>query len=205
MNNDDIIGLLNRMRDGEDAAFEELYQATKQDLYRTVCMLMGSRQHAVEVTNEIYVQVWKSFRTYRPGTPFRNWLHGVALRQISSFRQMQFLRWRIFSSSKHTADPVINASEQPVLQQEARDEMMRQISRLSEKLRVVLVLRYYQEYSFKEIAQLLEISLGTVKSRHHAALQKLKKQLGQRPGQEESYHVYRTSHSPIPAQLQQPD
>ncbi|MNH35028.1 ECF RNA polymerase sigma factor SigW [compost metagenome] len=64
--------------------------------------------------------------------------------------------------------------EEGLFREESQQEILAFVDRLSNKLREVIVLRYYHESSFEEIATLLRIPVGTVKSRHHAAIRKLR-------------------------------
>lgn len=169
-----ILKLLKRMENGDELAFAELYAETRHDVFRMVKFLIREPHDAVEVANEVYVQLWKSFRTFDNSRPFRFWLHGIAVHQANNHRRKLLKRFRLFEKQKQFLISTVQSAIDPLIRQESRDELLQQIMRLSKKLRTSLVLRYYHDYSFEEIASLLNTPVGTVKSRHHAALQKLR-------------------------------
>ncbi|NMO94253.1 sigma-70 family RNA polymerase sigma factor [Paenibacillus lemnae] len=191
-----VQALLTRMADGDDRAFEELYMETRHDVYRMVAFLIPDSHDAVEVANEVYVQLWKSFRTYDGNRPFHFWLHGIVVRLVNNHRRSlwrHFRRHDMLKQTLRTSDP---QHHEPMNDVETRDEMMYQVMKLSKKLRTVVVLRCYQDYSLEEIADLLNIPVGTVKSRYHAAITKLRTTWNHISDEKvESSHEYRITHS----------
>ncbi|MGV2805345.1 RNA polymerase subunit sigma, partial [Clostridium perfringens] len=69
--------LLKQMKDGDQQAFHTMYDATYQDVYRTVSFLVDHQQDREDVMNEIYMQMWTSLANYDTNRPFHFWLHGV--------------------------------------------------------------------------------------------------------------------------------
>jgi RNA polymerase sigma-70 factor (ECF subfamily) len=167
--------LLLRMKNGDETAFAELYEETRDDVFRMIALHIPNQNDAVEVCSDVYIQLWKSFQNYDESRPFRFWLHGIAIRQASSFKRSIWRRFRLFEKQKLSAEPSFASTAEPLLHKETRDELLEAIIKLSFKLRSVIVLRFYHEYSFEEIAMLLDVPIGTVKSRHHAAINQLRK------------------------------
>jgi RNA polymerase sigma-70 factor (ECF subfamily) len=166
--------LLLRMKNGDETAFTELYEETRDDVFRMVALLIPNQNDAVEVCSDVYIQLWKSFQNYDESRPFRYWLHGIAIRQASSYKRNIWRRFRLFEKQKLSAEPSLASTAEPLLRKETRDELLEEIMKLSPKLRSVIVLRFYHDYSFDVIASLLDVPVGTVKSRHHAAINQLR-------------------------------
>ncbi|MGG4142310.1 sigma-70 family RNA polymerase sigma factor [Paenibacillus algorifonticola] len=176
MKDQDIHPWLTRMIQGDSEAFRYVYEATSDHVYRTLDLLLNNREDADDVMNEVYMQLFKSLPSYQTTQPFRPWLNGLLMKQASNWRRKQWRKGRLlerlklFQHSGHdqaVADDAFQAEEQ-------RLEMMNLINRLSYKLREVIVLKYYQHCTLEEIAEVLQLPLGTVKSRQHAALRKLR-------------------------------
>ncbi|MDQ0050334.1 RNA polymerase sigma-70 factor (ECF subfamily) [Paenibacillus polymyxa] len=173
--------VLTKMIEGDQQAFHTLYDATYKDVYRTVSFLVDHPQDREDIMNEIYMQMWTSLPNYDPNRPFHFWLHGLVIRQVQRFRVKSWRRFRIFerirvfSREEHHWD-------QPTVRTDGTDpEISKAMNRLTDKQRTVIILRFYHDYTLEEIATLLDIPLGTVKSRYHAGLQSLRKQLGNLP------------------------
>ncbi|WP_314587637.1 sigma-70 family RNA polymerase sigma factor [Paenibacillus terrigena] len=165
---------IERLREGDQSAFQVIYEWTFPEIYRSVVFLIPDKQEIEDLMNEIYFQLWKSIPNYDSRRPFRFWLHGIVLKQIQKWRTQRWRRFRIFEKKRLLEVEEHLFSDRPVLAAETHQEMLSVVHQLSYKLRIVIILRYYHDYAFDEIAELLDIPLGTVKSRHHSALGKLR-------------------------------
>lgn len=176
MNEKELLLLVNRMSKGDRSAFHKVYQATHQDVYRTVAFLVYNRQDIEDIVHEVYIRMWRSFHSYDAKRPFRYWLHGITIRQVQDWKRKAWRRMRIFERTRQLRQEEFDWTDEAVLRTETQRELLLAIRQLSYKLRVVVILRYFHDYSLEEIAGLLHIPLGTVKSRHHLALKELRKQ-----------------------------
>ncbi len=160
---------------GDGDAFEALYRQTRDDVYRTVSFLIFNKQDVFDIVNEVYVQLWRSLKKYDSSRAFRPWLHGLTIRQVKRWRRGL---WRVSHLSERKQSLEIEDyvyADESIIQNENRQELMNALWKISYKLRVVIVLRYFHDYSLEEIGSVLQIPLGTVKSRHHLALKGLRK------------------------------
>ncbi|GIP26306.1 RNA polymerase sigma factor [Paenibacillus sp. J23TS9] len=180
MQNESMYHMLTKMIEGDQQAFHTLYDATYRDVYRTVSFLVDHPQDREDIMNEIYMQMWTSLPNYDPNRPFHFWLHGLVIRQVQRFRVKSWRRFRIFerirvfSREEHHWD-------QPMTTDGTDPEISKAMHKLTDKQRTVIILRFYHDYTLEEIATLLAIPLGTVKSRYHAGLQSFRKHLGNLP------------------------
>ncbi|MEW9698907.1 sigma-70 family RNA polymerase sigma factor [Paenibacillus sp. SI8] len=166
---------LQRMSQGDQDAFRRVYNESREQVYRTVTLLMTNKNDICDVVSEVYAELFRSIPKYDARWAFRGWLNGIIVRQCRSWNRKLWRKWRLFERSKllenHEKEP---GSEEIFMRQESKNELFQLLQVLSYKHRSVLVLRYYQECSFEEIADILEIPVGTAKSRHHNALEKLR-------------------------------
>jgi RNA polymerase sigma-70 factor (ECF subfamily) len=167
---------IRRMGHGDKEAFRMIYEQSKGHVYQTVSFLVSSPNDVGDVVNEVYLELFRSLGSYRMDRPFKAWLNGLIVRQTRSWNRKIWRRFRLLNRSKllETVEHAPNA-EQILLQNEHGSELIALVQQLSYKHSVVIVLRYFQECSFEEMADILDIPVGTVKSRHHAALEKLRK------------------------------
>ncbi|MEC1374529.1 sigma-70 family RNA polymerase sigma factor [Heyndrickxia oleronia] len=170
--------LLTKMKDGDQQAFHMLYDATYQDVYRTVSFMVDHQQDREDVMNEIYMQMWTSLANYDTNRPFHFWLNGLVIRQVQRFRVKSWRRFRIFERIRSFSQEESHWDQPTVLNDGTNQMISQAIQKLTDKQRAVIILRFYHDYTLEEIATLLDIPLGTVKSRYHAAIQSLRKNKG---------------------------
>jgi RNA polymerase sigma-70 factor, ECF subfamily len=166
--------LIGRMKAGEMDAFDEVYRLTIDSIYRTVYMMMPYKPDVDDIVSEIYVQLWRSIHNYDFRSPFQFWLNGLVFRQVKNWKLKAWKRFNLLHKKKLLETEHHELMDSSVLANERNQQLIQVIHGLSFKLREVVVLYYFHEYSLKEIAETLEIPIGTVKSRHHLAIQKLR-------------------------------
>ncbi|WP_145025196.1 sigma-70 family RNA polymerase sigma factor [Paenibacillus sp. Y412MC10] len=181
MQNESMYHVLTKMIEGDQQAFHTLYDATYRDVYRTVSFLVDHPQDREDIMNEIYMQMWTSLPNYDPNRPFHFWLHGLVIRQVQRFRMKSWRRFRIFERIRVFSREEHHWDQDAVTTDGTDPEISKAMHKLTDKQRTVIILRFYHDYTLEEIATLLDIPLGTVKSRYHAGLQSLRKQLGNLP------------------------
>lgn len=175
MNDKDLLPWLENATLGDESAFQLVYQATHRDVYRTVAFLVYDKQDIEDIVNEVYLRMWRSFHAYDSSRPFRFWLHGIIVRQVQDWKRKAWRRIRLLERNRQTTREYFDWTDKAVLQSEMQHELFTLVRQLSYKLRVVVILRYFHDYTLEEIAALLQIPVGTVKSRHHLALKELRK------------------------------
>jgi RNA polymerase sigma-70 factor (ECF subfamily) len=164
--------IIERCRAGDSAAFGELFERYKNLVYRTAYLMLDEPQEAEEVLQDVFLCLFHSLPTYRPEKgAFSTWLHRVTINRCLRRRHNQGLLARLVERFGRDAQLENHA---PLAEAEERQSVRRALRRLSDPLRAVIVLRYYQRLSYAEIAQVLQISDGTVKSRLNLAHKKLR-------------------------------
>ncbi len=167
-------GLIERTRQGELAAFDVLVHRHRNVVYRTAARIVGPSE-AEDVTQDAFLRAYHRLDQYRGRAAFRTWLlqitHNAALNTLARARRRPA---EADSASDHVPDrdPV----RQPVTRLERRERQQRlelKLGRLRPEYRSLLVLRDLEGLSYTEIADVLEMPLGTVKGRLHRARDEL--------------------------------
>ena len=179
--------LLTRYRDSaEPGDFNELVRRYERELYRYLARYLGNPALAEDVFQNTFLQVHLKRGLYEDGRPVRPWLYSIATHQaVDALRKAGrhptvSLDRRATSSGESDAGALVDllvgddAAPLAELQEKERKEWVaKSVDRLPETLRQTLVLAYFQDLKYREIAEILDIPVGTVKSRLHAALAKL--------------------------------
>ncbi len=182
MNRMETIQWIRRSRAGDHQAFAQLYEAYKNLVYRTAYLLLDDPAEAQDALQETFLQAYRALNSYDPGRgAFSTWLYRITVNHCLNRRRARRPQVRL--------DPTqLEAIASPVdLEGEISEnlQLQRALEHLSEKLRVVVVLRYFLDPSYAEMAEVLEIPLGTVQSRLNQALQNLRRalQAAKQPGE----------------------
>ena len=176
--NDDFAELVALARDGDVRAFSRLMEAQQPRLMGQALAFCGDVQRAQDLVQETMIAAWKSLRRYDGSCRFFTWLYVILLRQhrrslrwfarrlpLPTVNQMAFAA-RHEPTTGHDADTTDRAES---------DLLRAMVDALPARHREVIRLRFYDEASEAEIAAALGISRGTVKSRLHHALEKLRR------------------------------
>lgn len=179
--------LLTRYRnEGRPEDFDELVRRYERELYRYLVRYLGDASLAEDVFQNTFLQVHLKKDLYEDGRPVRPWLYSIATHQgVDALRKAG--RHPTISLDRQASgggdndvgsllDLLVSDTPGPLskLQGEERARWVREsIARLPEVLRETLIMAYYQDLKYREIAEALEIPVGTVKSRLHAAIAKL--------------------------------
>lgn len=154
-----------------DTAFVEALEGELAMAYRLAGYMLADSAEAQDAVQEASVRAWRGWKNLRERDRFHAWFSQILV---------NVCRTRLRQRSKRRTldvDEVDLESADPFRASLARDAVGRALSSLSQELRMVVVLRYWGELSLAEIADRLRIPIGTVKSRHHAAMQVLRRRI----------------------------
>ena len=156
---------------GDVAAFEAFFRQHEKGVFKNAYLITGSRQDAEDVLQEVFTSVWKSRHTFDPNKgKVTTWLHRITVNEcIRKHRREHRPEVRI--------DPADLADTVAEVGAPDYDRLTDAMEGLDTRHRAVLVLRYFNDLSYDEIARALDVPLGTVKSRINHALKILRKRL----------------------------
>lgn len=168
--------LIVRTLNGETIAYSELYEQTSDSLHQTVRFLLGNAEDAQDVVQETYLQAHRYLHRFDRSRQFRPWLMGIALRQTKACRKRRWLQLRKIGKAAQHSQAQEDDFSGRIADRLDHNGLAERIESLPYKLKQIIVLRYLNDYSQDEMAEMLNIPLGTVKSRIHTALERLRKE-----------------------------
>ena len=173
--------LVQKVAQGDEAALSELYDRYARLVFSVTLNMIGNRQTAEEITLDVFTRLWQKADTYRPElAKVSTWLTRMARNRSIDILRKENVRPAGHSVTWAEAGKAVISKEDPEAQAHLTLEMERvqtAVADLPESQREVLALAYFAGYSHREIAEKLDLPLGTVKGRIRGGMQKLRKQL----------------------------
>ena len=178
--NEELVGLY---LSGNEEAFNELARRTLNIVYSFALRFTGSEEDAQDITQEIFVKMWRSLRTYNPSTSkFMTWIMRITRNTaIDSIRKKKYIPFSAFDTiegknilEENISDTVLLA-EEVLIQEEDGVRVRQAVASLPIHQRDVIILHYTNHLTFEEIGKIFNEPTNTVKSRHYRALLTLRK------------------------------
>lgn len=169
---------------GDEKSLEVLIKRYLKPIYNFVYRYVGNEQEAEDITQEVFVKVWRNLKKFDQNKKFKTWIFSIAKNtSIDWLKKKKAIPFSNFENeegenllTKTLADPAPLPNE--ILERAGIAETLNvAINQLSPKYRMVLFLRYNDHFNFREIAEALGEPLHTIKSRHRRALIQLRKLL----------------------------
>ncbi|NGP44292.1 sigma-70 family RNA polymerase sigma factor [Bacillaceae bacterium SIJ1] len=174
----DEANLIRRAKKGNMAAFQRLVEIYAPVVERFAYQL-GNRPHEVEdIAQEVFIRVYRFLGQYQQAK-FSTWLYKITLNTTRDLarKKTQYDRKVVKLKQDRQTEESCAAAEESVLQSE-QDRILHQcVQSLDEKYRVPLVLYYFQDRKYNEIAEIMQVSLATVKTRMFRAKELLKQEI----------------------------
>jgi RNA polymerase sigma-70 factor (ECF subfamily) len=176
--------LMKRYAAGEEGAFQEIVRQYKDGLYAFLHRFLSRADLVDDVFQETFMQLYVSRESFDPSKPLRPWLFTIAANKArDALRRTQRLDANnlgsMFDSEEHSLDDVLDTLDHDdhlpwdgLIREETAAAVRRVIARMPAKLREVLTLAYFHKFPYAEIAGILGIPVGTVKSRLHTAVRR---------------------------------
>ena len=163
--------LVRRTLSGDQEAFSSLVEKYKDPVFNVAYRMLGNPTEAEDVAQEAFVRAYTQLHTYKETHRFSTWLLSIASHlSIDQLRRRRFLALPLENVPflEWIAD-VGPGPEQSALRHETADDMQRILDTLPVKYRAVLLLRYWHDFSYEEIAHTLDLTPALVKARLHRA------------------------------------
>ncbi|MCP4707517.1 MAG: sigma-70 family RNA polymerase sigma factor [Planctomycetes bacterium] len=172
--------LIDLFRGGDAHAFTQLVKRYEKELYNFLLRFVGRGSMAEDIFQETFLQVHISVDTLQSNRRFRPWLYTIASNKARDHLRSKARRptvqitgaeddedtgniWDYLTTEETTAEDILMKKQQ-------KDMVRRVVDQLPDHLRQILILAYFSQLSYQEMAEVLEIPLGTVKSRLHSAV-----------------------------------
>jgi RNA polymerase sigma-70 factor, ECF subfamily len=179
--------LLEGLRRGDEAAYETLIQQYEEPVYNLVSRLVDDSADAADVTQEVFIKVFRKVTWFRGESSLKTWIYRIAVNEARNQR-----RWFSRHKSREvTLEPEAGQAQgyrdwledegpsplQITLDRETRECIEAALKQVNPSFRPALVLREIEGLSYEQVAEILQISLGTVKSKILRGREALRKQL----------------------------
>lgn len=177
--------LLEQARNGQETAFAQLVEAHSEKTIQLAWRLVGNRAEAEEISQEAFLRLFKSLLSFRGDSRVSTWLYRTVSRLAIDHLRRERLKRKLFfihNGESEQSDPVDLAADPAAsphdhLQaRETAEQMQGLLNKLPARQKAVFVLRHMEELSLKEIAAMLNLSEGTVKSHLHRAVSLFRKE-----------------------------
>lgn len=178
--------LVERARKGDVGAYEELVTRYQQLALRVAFLITYDEGEAEDAAQEAFVKAYRALGRFKPGSPFRPWILTIVSNEARNRRTSRSRRAALALRAEQ-ARPSGGAAPSPeaaALETETRREVLDAMNALGEKDRSVLAFRYFLDMNEADMAAVLGVARGTVKSRLSRAQNRLKHELNQRGGRD---------------------
>jgi RNA polymerase sigma-70 factor (ECF subfamily) len=182
--------LLLALQAGNERAYEQLIERFQSPVYNLAYRLLNDPADAADVLQEVFIKIFRNVSTFRGESSLRTWVYRIAVNESHNRRRWLFRHRRGETGLEETFDddetrerPLKDNGETPfdfAMNRQAEHLLEEGLAAINPVYRAVLVLREVEEMSYEEIASILELSIGTVKSRIVRGRDALRKHLASR-------------------------
>jgi len=170
--------LVEEIRNGSQASFEQLMERHQKQVYRVAYSYARNKEHALDITQNVFIKAYENLYKFRGDSQFKTWLL-----RITCNESQNWIKKNLRYQSEENLEPMLQENRQAINQEdemlakENRALLLKSLYELNTRHRLAVVLRYFENYSIKEIAEVLHCSEGLVKNILFRSLQKMKNNL----------------------------
>jgi RNA polymerase sigma-70 factor, ECF subfamily len=174
----DDLDLINRFKDGDTSAFGEIVNKYQDKVYNLCRHMLGNAHDAEDAAQDVFLKAYQAFPKFQPNASLYTWLYRIATNTCIDFKKKPVFE-SLFGDSGEGGKLIHDqASEAPTPEKLYQSRQIGQalegcLGILSPKLRAIIILKEIEDLPYEEIADTLEISMGTVKSRIARAREEL--------------------------------
>ena len=171
LNLDDDFSVIKRFMDGDQSAFQILVKRHKEKVRNIVYLTMSNSNLVDDISQEVFITVYRKLKNFRFESQFTTWLYRITVNKCKDHLRKKNVR-RIFTPLQEGEEVShsVNLSEE----NDVSKIVIEAVSKLPAKLRIPLMLKDIEGFSYQEISESLECEMGTVKSRIFRARERLK-------------------------------
>lgn len=177
--NSDELSIIDRFKEGEESAFEELLLKYQDRIYNLCRHMLGNSSDAEDAAQDTFIKAHQKLKDFKPEASLYTWLYRIAVNTCLDYKKRPFFE-SLFMKSDEGEEYIAEAvSKEPTPEKLYESKQLRlvlckSIGKLSLKLRTAIILKEIEGLSYEEIAEVLDVSVGTVKSRISRAREELK-------------------------------
>jgi RNA polymerase sigma-70 factor (ECF subfamily) len=175
----DDIQLIDRFKKGDTAVFEQLVFKYQDRIYNLCRHMLGSTHDAEDAAQDTFLKAYQKLKDFKPEASLYTWLYRIAVNTCLDYKKKPFFESLFRKSDEEEESFKEPSSDWPSPEKLYESKQLgialhNNIKRLPKKLRTAIILKEIEGLSYDEIADILEISVGTVKSRISRAREELK-------------------------------
>lgn len=171
----------------DDSVFHRLYEQYHQDVFNFLIYLTRNRDHAEDLMHEVYVRVLRAYAGFEGKSSEKTWLFSIAKNvSIDHFRKNAVRKRHLFSKFDWEKSELVATGSLPeelVTLSEEMKELLETLNTCTGDQKMVIVMRYFQDLSIAETAEILGWTEGKVKTTQHRAIKSLQKKLNALPAE----------------------
>jgi RNA polymerase sigma factor (sigma-70 family) len=170
--NEETILLLIPVAEKRREAFDAIVSLYQRRIYSIIRKMVISHEDADDLLQEVFIKVWDNLDSFRGDSKLFTWLYRIATNESLNFLRKQ-KRLRFFSSDIHEALIEMLPTEMSADADEIEQKLQNAILQLPDKQRLVFHLKYYEELSYEEMAEITDTTVGALKASYHHAVKKI--------------------------------
>lgn len=182
--------LISALQAGDESAYEQLIERFQSPVYNLAYRLLNDQADASDVAQEVFLKIFRNVGRFRGESSLRTWVYRIAVNESHNRRRWLFRHRRgetgideAFEDSDCREKPLMDSGETPfdfTVNREAQILLEEALAGINPVFRTALVLREIEDMSYEEISDILEVSIGTVKSRIVRGREALRRNLATR-------------------------
>ncbi len=166
--------LIEAFRQGEESAFNEIVLRYQEKVYWVARRFLSSHADTDDIVQEVFIKAYERIREFRGESGLYTWLYRIAVNaSLNALRRQKIRDFLQIDSLLEHEDTLGNRPDQAAEQDEQKRLIEEAIQRLPEKQKAVFIMRYLDDLSYEEIAEVLKTSVGGLKANYFHALRKI--------------------------------
>jgi RNA polymerase sigma-70 factor (ECF subfamily) len=170
---------VRRLQQGETEAFAVLVERHQKTIFNLLYRMLGDYDDAAEVSQEAFLSAYRSIKSFRGDASFSTWLYRIAVNHANTRRKSVAL-WQQRTARLESLEPASDGDSDPadaLERKEMRERVQAALNGLEAEDATIILLRDLQDVPYEAVADILDVPIGTVKSRLHRARRALKARL----------------------------
>ncbi len=174
--NEAIYNLVERIKEGDREAFMTVTRLYQKKVFLLAFSFFRNREDAMDIVQETFLRFYQKVKMFQRGKNFQNWLLQIAKNLCIDYYRKNHSKSQEWERKRPIDEMNLPAqnSYDPYRASDLKGIFSTCLKKLAEKQRMIFVMKHYNQFKYREIAQILDISLGTAKSLHFKAVQNLR-------------------------------
>jgi RNA polymerase sigma-70 factor (ECF subfamily) len=174
--NEDVNTLIERIKKGDREAFMTVTALYQKKVFLLAFSFFHNREDALDIVQDTFLRLYQKVHLFRKGQNFQNWLLQIAKNLCIDYHRKNYSKSKDYDREKPIEEMNLALSDEkdPYLSSDLKGIFSECLKKLATKQRLIFVMKHYNQLEYQEIAQILGIALGTVKSLHFKAVQNMR-------------------------------